>query len=486
MKHLIVCREYPPAPGGGIGTYVYNISRLLAQSGEQVHVIAQRWDGAEHPIEQRCDGRLIIHRVPFEAENSFLCPKPHPLLQSAEGRVLFKSGFHPLCFSWIAACLAEQIVQEEGIDIIEAQEFEAPLFHFQMRRALGLGPKHCPPCLIHLHSPYELIARHNDWNQHLPFIAIARQLENFSIAAADALICPSRYLARWAEAQHDLEEGRVRVIPYPLGTVPLLRRDSQIWQNGTICYVGRLERRKGVLEWIDAAVQMAPQYPTAVFEFVGRNILGRNRVESEYLVQRLIPLGLKSRFRFHGEQNRAAIPGFLAGARMTVVPSRWENFPYGCVEAMASGLPVIASRQGGMAEMIEDGCSGWLAGTPGKAGLAEALRRALATSPKWVAKMGTNAAERINYLCHEPRVLEQQMDLREQAVRRGARPVSQVPPKLPLLGKPVAYKPVSVQDLTGAILSTARAAVCHPGAVVTLIQEKMKRLSSRPGRKRCR
>lgn len=485
MKHLIVCREYPPAPGGGIGTYVYNISRLLAESGEQVHIISQLWEGAEHPIEQKCDGRLIIHRVPFEDGSSIFGPRLHPLLRATEGRTFFKSGFHPLCFSWIVGHLTERLVQEEGIDIIEAQEFEAPLFHFQMRRALGLGPKRRPPCLIHLHSPYELIARHNDSNQNSAFITIARQLEQFSIAAADALLCPSRYLARWVEAHHTLEEGSVRVIPYPLGAVSLLYREGMVWENGTVCYVGRLERRKGILEWIDAAVRLALEYPTARFEFIGRNVLGRNRMESEYLLQRLIPHELKPRFRFRGEQSRTSTPGFLAGARMAVVPSRWENFPYACMEAMGSGLPVIASREGGMVEMIEDGYSGWLARTPGMKGLAEALQRALETPPKWAARMGMNASVGISRLCDERHILEQQMDLREQVVREGVRPVSHFPLRLPLLEKPVAHNCVGAKDFMETIVSTARAVVCHPGAAVTLIQEKMKMLSSRTGRKRC-
>ena len=61
----------------------------------------------------------------------------------------------------------------------------------------------------------------------------------------------------------------VHVIPYPIGEFPLLKRDEDIWEHGTICYVGRLERRKGVIEWIKAAVAVAPEFPNARFEFVG-------------------------------------------------------------------------------------------------------------------------------------------------------------------------------------------------------------------------
>ena len=166
MKHLIICREYPPAPlpAGGIGTYVLHISQLLAESGETVHVIGQLWEGAEKEIEEKCHGRLIIHRVPLEDWTSLLGRKPSPAIKSDKTRALFESGFYPQSFSWQASLLAESLIEEKGIDLIEAQDYEAPLYYFQVRRALGLGPKRYPPCIVHLHSPMEFIARYNDWD----------------------------------------------------------------------------------------------------------------------------------------------------------------------------------------------------------------------------------------------------------------------------------------------------------------------------------
>ena len=65
MKHLIISREYPPASytPGGIGTYVMNIARLLAERGQIVHVIGERWSGAPDKLEITCNGRLFIHRI---------------------------------------------------------------------------------------------------------------------------------------------------------------------------------------------------------------------------------------------------------------------------------------------------------------------------------------------------------------------------------------------------------------------------------------
>ena len=126
MKHLIICREYPPAPSGGIGTYVLHLANLLASSGETVHVIGQLWKGAEQPVEEKCNGRLIIHRLPLvDWTNPGFRPSPH--IQDEIAVALFQTDFFPQSFSWQASLLTEKLINQEGIDIIEAQDYEAPL-----------------------------------------------------------------------------------------------------------------------------------------------------------------------------------------------------------------------------------------------------------------------------------------------------------------------------------------------------------------------
>lgn len=386
MRHLIVCREMPPAPSGGIGTYVEHVANLLATAGETVHVVGQLWEGAERPVEERHGGRLVIHRLPFEDFQGF---------------------------ARRAALLAERLVESEGIDLIEAQEYEAPLWCFQLRRALGMGPRRQPPCVVHLHSPTELIARHNEWPPDYPGAAAAMRLEAESLGRADALLCPSRFLARQAAERYGLPEGAVRVIPLPLGDGAEIERSPGVWERGTVCYVGRLERRKGILEWLDAAAAVAPGRPEATFEFLGADVLD-GRAEAR------VPRAMRDRFRFRGGQPRSALRGFLAGARIAVVPSRWENFPNTCVEAMASGLPVIATRQGGMAELIADGESGWLVDDADPRQLAAALERALATPPGRLREMGRRAAHDVARLCANDRVLAAHLAFRAEAVARGA------------------------------------------------------------------
>jgi glycosyltransferase involved in cell wall biosynthesis len=420
MKHLIVSREFPPAPAGGIGTYVYHISRMLAEIGETVHVIGQLWEGADREIEEHCAGRLVVHRIPFEDWTTFLRPRPNRRMRSGIERDLFGSELPACCFSWQASLLAERLVSEEGIDVIETQDYEAPLYYFQLRRSRGLGPKRRPPCIVHLHSPTEFIGRYNEWDMTLPRWETAKRMEELSIVAADGLLCPSGFFARQAQIRYGLPQDRVEIIPYPLGARPRIERASDIWSKGAICFVGRLERRKGILEWLGAASAVAQQYPSARFEFVGANVVGANRILSEELIDRAIPRRVHGQFTFHGEVARSALPQFLAQARIAVVPSRWDNFPNACMEAMHSGLPVISTREGGMVEMIVDGRTGWLAEEATAQGLEGALRRALETRPDRLAEMGREAAKSICALCDGAKVVANHLRVRSRFVEQNA------------------------------------------------------------------
>jgi glycosyltransferase involved in cell wall biosynthesis len=432
MKHVILCSEFPPAPvAGGIGTYTLHLSRLLAERGDTVHVIALRWPGAPRAIERRCRGRLIIHRVSLDEPVDIPRHREEPGAAASELRALKETPFAAQAFAWQAGLLTEHLVDEEAIDVIEAPDWEAPLYYFQLRRGLGIGPERHPPCIVHLHSPSEFIVRHNDWSMAWAGYLTSKRHEDYSIGAADVLLCPSRYLARQAEAHYGLGAGSVEVIPLPIGDSAILERDDDVWKHGSICYIGRLEPRKGVIEWIDAAVAVARDDPSVQFEFIGADVPYDKTRRVQSVVEERIPDSLRRRFHFRGAQSRARLTRFLAQARIAVIPSRWENFPNTCIEAMCSGLPVVASREGGMAEMIEEGVTGWLAATPTPSGLEDALRAAVATPPPVLAQMGARAAKAIRELCDNARIVERHVEFRRRVVRHGPGRSRQLPPALP-------------------------------------------------------
>ncbi|MBB1163326.1 glycosyltransferase [Aquariibacter albus] len=431
MKHLFLCREFPPAPylPGGIGSYVRQMCEALAEAGETVHVIGQRWPGAPRLRELRQGGRLVVHRValddPMPAADPFGPRPPAGAVQAA----MLASAFPSQVFAWQAALLAEQLVEDEGIDVIEAQEWEAPLACFQLRRAAGLGPTRRPPCIVHLHSSTASIFRANGWDPRVADHDPAVALEAYSIVQADALLAPSQFMADEIEARHGLPPGRVHVIPYPLGPGEPLRREAEAWARPEVLHVGRLEGRKGVHEWAAAVAEVARAEPALRAVFAGGDTplqaTGEGSVRAA--LRAALPAAVRAQLRFHGNLDAPALQALRARCSLAVVPSRWENFPYSCMEAMASGLPVIVSPGGGMREMVVDGESGWIAAQGSPAGLAEALRRALATPPARRRAMGEAAAQRIRALCHPPAIVARQLAFRAAVVAAAAPPPGALP-----------------------------------------------------------
>jgi glycosyltransferase involved in cell wall biosynthesis len=429
MRHLIICREYPPVPNppGGIGTYVTNIARLLAEAGEEVHVIGPRWAGAPAAVERSVDGRLTVHRVYGEhAANDDGAADMDPGTRALAGSTAWQQAF-----AWSAMLLAESLVEREEIDVIEGEEWEGALYFLQLRRALGLGPRRQPPCLIHFHSPTELIYQANEQPTGAPTYRLIVPMEQYCIGTADAWVCPSRFLARQAEAHYALPAGAVATIPLPMGSTPRVARDADVWARGPICFVGRLEPRKGVIEWVEAAIGAAQRDPTLAFDFVGADMAFAGGSSMRAYLESRIPAALRPAFRFHGSQPREAVLQFLARARAAVVPSRWENFPNTCVEAMASGLPVIVSPNGGMRELVDDGRTGWVADSASPAALAVALDRMLRLAPEELAAAGRAAADAVRTTCDNTRIVEQHLALRRAVGERGASRSRRLPPSYP-------------------------------------------------------
>jgi glycosyltransferase involved in cell wall biosynthesis len=104
----------------------------------------------------------------------------------------------------------------------------------------------------------------------------------------------------------------------------------------------------------------------------------------------------------------ASVAAEMSRAIALVLPSIWyENFPRTLVEAFAAGLPVIASRIGALAELIEDGVTGLLVSPGDGAGLAEKMQWALA-NPDEMAAMG-RAARQVYEAKYTPEVNHAQL-----------------------------------------------------------------------------
>jgi glycosyltransferase involved in cell wall biosynthesis len=180
-------------------------------------------------------------------------------------------------------------------------------------------------------------------------------------------VCVAEHERAMGLAARTCSAARTIVIPNAIdaNAVPRARHDRSI---PLLVAVGRLKAPKDFLTLV-RAVALLPQESCECL-IVGE---GPERAQLEAEIERL---QLRDRVTLAGE--RSDVPELLAGADVFVLSSDSEGMPISVLEAMAAGLPVVASRVGGVPELVLDGETGLLVGPGNPEGLAGALRRLLA------------------------------------------------------------------------------------------------------------
>jgi glycosyltransferase involved in cell wall biosynthesis len=136
----------------------------------------------------------------------------------------------------------------------------------------------------------------------------------------------------------------------------------------TIVAAGRLVPEKGIDVLLRAFREIVARIPAA------RLVIAGDGPEGESLRRLAIDLGIASRVSFRGYLSRADVREAMRAAWVCCVPSVWAE-PFGLVaaEAQMEGVPVVASRTGGLAEIVRDGVTGRLVEPGDVNGLAAAI-----------------------------------------------------------------------------------------------------------------
>ncbi len=143
---------------------------------------------------------------------------------------------------------------------------------------------------------------------------------------------------------------------------------------------------KGHRELTDAARIVCREIPQVKFVLVGD---GEERSKIE---ERASEAGVRDHFMFLGR--RKDVPEILACCELFVLPSRAEGFPNVILEAMAAGLPVVATRVGGTPEIVEDGINGLLVPPQDPHSLAAAILRVM-KDPGFAKSLGHSGQQRV-------------------------------------------------------------------------------------------
>lgn len=206
----------------------------------------------------------------------------------------------------------------------------------------------------------------------------------FAYRTAHGLVANSR-AARDQLTKEGIAPERITLIPNGVDLTAFLPpRDRHIIRK--IAMVANLRAEKGHDALIDAAPAILAREPEAEF------FIGGDGPLRDALIERAEARGVARRFRFLGQCND--VPALLSTSDLFVLPSRSEAFPNAVIEAMAAGLPVVATNVGGIPELITSGVSGVLIPPGDAAALARSVLE-LMDRPGFASSLGQSARTRI-------------------------------------------------------------------------------------------
>lgn len=175
------------------------------------------------------------------------------------------------------------------------------------------------------------------------------------IARMDGLIATSRKSANYLERAPVVILHGIDTTGFsPPADRALLRRRLGLPEDHTIigCY-GRIRAQKGTDAFVAAALALLPERPKATALVMGRATEGHDGFLAG-LKERVAQAGLSERIRFLAEVPVHEIADWYRALDLYVAPQRWEGFGLTPIEAMACGVPVVATRVGAFEEIVTD------------------------------------------------------------------------------------------------------------------------------------
>lgn len=353
MRIVLACIRYPPSPGGA-ETHVQALARGFARRGHDVTVHTSDLH-TEYPFVRR-------HDLPTTDEHGVRVVR-HPARR--------------LLGSWTLVDGMARALRDAEYDIIHAHSYG----YYQTTAAARSAAAKGKPFVFtpHFHPPWSMEGGALRRALRAVYDPLVGQRV---VSAADAVIGVSS--AEMGEMARHLRvpSERVRIIPngfFPDRFEPLPSRTAFREKLGIavdaplVLFAGRLASNKGLQHLVPAFARIAAAHPRAQLVLAG---------EDQGWGPRLLDLaragGVASRVHLPGHLSEREYREALAAADVFALASEWEAFGIVLVEAMACGVPCVATSVGGAADVVLEGGTGRLVPYGDEAALARALDGLLA------------------------------------------------------------------------------------------------------------
>ncbi|MFM2438840.1 MAG: hypothetical protein RLZ55_1665 [Actinomycetota bacterium] len=335
MRILHVAWEYPPLVYGGLGRHVHALTLAQAAEGHEVVVVTQA--SPEAPADELA-GRVRVVRGAAAPEWEF----------STANLVAWVAEFDANL-----AAAAQAVVSDWRPDVVHCHDWMTTRAGSAAAEAADVG------LFATIHATER--GRHQG---HLygDVSLTVDGIERFLCHRADALIVCSAAMRYEVQQQFAVPGDRVTVIPNgvdqaawsvePAACAEARARWLPEGGSGLIVYTGRLEAEKGIFTLLDAMPAVLATRPGTRLVLAGSG--GQQATFDQVCRERgLVESVVRSGWLPEGE-----LKALIGAADAAVVPSLYEPFGMVALEAMSLGAPVVASRTGGLADIVIDGETG--------------------------------------------------------------------------------------------------------------------------------
>jgi glycosyltransferase involved in cell wall biosynthesis len=313
-----------PGKAGGSVVYSTNLSRELANRGHDVEFFAANYPANGHDSTAGLGNQIRMRTSPCFG---------------------LMMGINPVSF------ILRKLIRTKA-DVVHAHSY---IFSTSNQAALAsrLSGR---PLVLHIHGAtyarHSMMARRTASALYLKEKIYDRTLGKWTIASADAIAAVSKFDLQKCKEVFGVEGDKLHLIPNAVDAEVFRPSDETRDGPPVVTFIGRLEQWKGASSFMTIARMVRDQVPEARFMVVGDGSM-KSSLTSEF--QDLLPST-----QFVGEVAHRDIPAILHDTTVLVLPSYIEGLPTVCLEALACGIPVVASDTGGTSEVILDGETGFL------------------------------------------------------------------------------------------------------------------------------
>ncbi|WP_171050823.1 glycosyltransferase family 4 protein [Bacillus sp. BHET2] len=335
-----------PLPGGGIWSFVSNLSEKLVKQGHKVDILCTSDNNSKVVI---LNGQTIVNLNPY---------------RSSVQRRLLRAVPHVINNPWVYHAEMNRYVFEQGVstidltkyDIIHAQDVLCAVALSRLKRAqvplVTSIHGFLSGAIFHQYKSINLNMSHQEiWNTFV--LRYYSRMEQIGYEASDYIHTSSYWLRKIIETQFNISPSKIKTFKYGVKLSDFIHESSPWKVNGKkiILANSRLVYLKGLHHLIEALSFLKSRNDWECW------ILGEGELENS-LKKDCKNLGIEKDVIFWG--NTSKVKEILQQSYMLVLPSLLENQPFAVIEAQLLGVPTIVSDAGGLPEMVEHNKNGFI------------------------------------------------------------------------------------------------------------------------------